>query len=166
MVSSQWIEALCKAASIRLLTTHSSSLRWSMEYHHKAYSCIALPLVQYRILIALNSLTPGRFQRNIRKAIFQPILVIDGWSISCKIVLKWMPMDLTYGKSTLVQVMAWCCQAPSHYLSQCWPRSLSPYGVIRPQWVLSWPSQVRSTAQVGIRMHKYIKWVFCCHLTF
>ena len=37
--------------------------------------------------------------------------------------------------STLVQVMAWCYQAPSHYLSQSWPRSLSPYGVTRPQWV-------------------------------
>ena len=33
--------------------------------------------------------------------------------------------------------MAWCHQAPSHYLSQCWPRSLSPYGVTRPQWVKS-----------------------------
>ena len=31
--------------------------------------------------------------------------------------------------------MAWCRQATSHYLSQCWPRSLSPYDVIRPQWV-------------------------------
>ena len=31
--------------------------------------------------------------------------------------------------------MAWCRQAASHYLSQCWPRSLSPYGVTRPQWV-------------------------------
>ena len=31
--------------------------------------------------------------------------------------------------------MAWCRQATSHYLSQCWPRSLSPYSVIRPQWV-------------------------------
>ena len=31
--------------------------------------------------------------------------------------------------------MAWCRQATSHCLSQCWPRSLSPYGVIRPQWV-------------------------------
>ena len=31
--------------------------------------------------------------------------------------------------------MAWCRQATSHYLSQCWPRSTSPYGVIRPQWV-------------------------------
>ena len=31
--------------------------------------------------------------------------------------------------------MAWCRQATSHYQSQCWPRSLSPYGVIRPSWV-------------------------------
>ena len=37
--------------------------------------------------------------------------------------------------STLVQVMAWCRQATSHYPSQCWPRSLSPYGVTRPEWV-------------------------------
>ena len=92
--------------------------------------CVTLP--QW-----VNSLVPVRFQRNFRKVIFQLILVIDGWNISCKIVLKWMPMDLTDGKSTLVQVMAWCHQATSHYLSQCWPKSLSPYGVIRPQWVNS-----------------------------
>ena len=44
--------------------------------------------------------------------------------------------------------MAWCHQATSHHLSQCWPRSMSPYGVTRPQWVNScgswllaaWPS--------------------------
>ena len=51
------------------------------------------------------------------------------------IVLRWISLDLSDDKSTLVQVMAWCRQAKSHYLSQCWPRSLSPYGVIRPQWV-------------------------------
>ena len=43
--------------------------------------------------------------------------------------------NLTDGKSTLVQVFAWCPQAASHYLSQCWPRSLSPHGVIRPCWI-------------------------------
>ena len=37
--------------------------------------------------------------------------------------------------SILVQVMAWCRQATSHYLSKCWPWSLSQYGVIRPQWL-------------------------------
>ena len=38
-------------------------------------------------------------------------------------------------KSTLVQVMAWCRQATSHYLSQCWLSSLSLYGIAGPQWV-------------------------------
>ena len=38
-------------------------------------------------------------------------------------------------ESTLAQVMAWCLTAPSHYLSQCWPRSISPYGLTRLQWV-------------------------------
>ena len=46
-----------------------------------------------------------------------------------------MSLDLTDDNSTLVQVMAWCRQATGHYLSQCWPRSMSPYGVTRPQWV-------------------------------
>ena len=46
-----------------------------------------------------------------------------------------MPQDLTVDKSTLVQVMAWCRQATSHYLNQFWPRSSTPYGVTRPQWV-------------------------------
>ena len=48
-----------------------------------------------------------------------------------------MPQDLTDDKSTLVQIMAWCRQATSHYLGQCWPRSMSPNGVTRPQWVKS-----------------------------
>ena len=29
--------------------------------------------------------------------------------------------------------MAWCLQATSHYLNQCWLKSLPPYGVTRPQ---------------------------------
>ena len=37
--------------------------------------------------------------------------------------------------TTLVQVLTWCHQAASHLLNQCWPRSMSPYGVIRPQRV-------------------------------
>ena len=59
----------------------------------------------------------------------------NGWGIYREIALRWISMNPTDDKSTLVQVMAWCRQATSHYLSQCWPRSLSPYGVTRPQWV-------------------------------
>ena len=61
--------------------------------------------------------------------------MIDGWYISFKIALIWMSLDFTDDQSTLVQVMSWCHQAPSHYLSQSSPRSLSPYGVTWPQWV-------------------------------
>ena len=35
-----------------------------------------------------------------------------------------MPQKLTNQKSALVQAMAWCRQATSHYLIQCWPRYL------------------------------------------
>ena len=58
-----------------------------------------------------------------------------GWGISHEIAPRWIPLDLTDDKSTLVQVMAWCHQATSHYLSQCWSRSMSPNGVTRPHWV-------------------------------
>ena len=83
----------------------------------------------------INSLAPGRFWFNFRWVILKLTLVNGGWGISFEIALRWMPLDLTDDKSTLVQVMAWCRQATSHYLSQWWPRSMSPYGVIRPQWV-------------------------------
>ena len=46
-----------------------------------------------------------------------------------------MPLDITDDKSTLVQVIAWRRQATSHYLSQCWPRFMMPYGVTKPPWV-------------------------------
>ena len=83
----------------------------------------------------VNSLSPWTFYCNFRHVTFKQILVIDGWGISCEIVLIWMSLDFDDVQSTLVQVMAWCHQATSHYLSQCWPRYLSPYGITRPQWV-------------------------------
>ena len=84
-----------------------------------------------------NSLAPGRFGCNFKNSIFKLALLIGTFRASFDKVLRWMIQDLTDDKSTLVQVMAWCRQATSHHLSQCWPRSMSPYGVIRPQWVNS-----------------------------
>ena len=86
-------------------------------------------------MLRVNSLAPGRFKVNFRWLSFKLVLVVNGWGISCETALIWMSLDHTYDNSTLVQVMAWCRQATSHYLSQCWPRSMSPYGVTRPQWV-------------------------------
>ena len=60
-----------------------------------------------------------------------------GYDIRSEVSLRWTSLDLNGDKSTLVQVMAWCRQATSHYLNQCWLRCLPPYGVTRPQWVQS-----------------------------
>ena len=63
------------------------------------------------------------------------MLSIFGWVISLEIALRCLSQDYTDDLATLVQVMAWCRQATIHYLSQCCPISLSPYGVTRLQWV-------------------------------
>ena len=83
----------------------------------------------------INSLAPWKFEWIFRHVIFKQILVIDGWGIPCKIALIWMLLDFADDQSTLVQVTALCRQVTSRYQSQCWPRSMSPTGVTRPQWV-------------------------------
>ena len=84
---------------------------------------------------SINSLSPGRSECDSKDVIFDLVLLIGIFRSSHFNALWWMPHDLTDDLSTLVQVMAWCRQATSHYLSQCWLSSLSPYGIARPQWV-------------------------------
>ena len=81
---------------------------------------------------AFNSLAPGGCGCYLKLVIFKLFSSINILSISYEIVFRWMPQGLT-DKSTLVQIMAWCRQATSHYLNQYWPRSMSSYGVTRPQ---------------------------------
>ena len=107
------------------------------------------PWLMYSLTFLVNSLAPGRFECNFRSEIFKLTVVIDGWGISGGIALRWMSLDYTDDKSILVQVMAWCRQATSHYLSQCWPRSMSPYGVTRPQWV---------KGAAGVTIYKMTLW--------
>ena len=46
---------------------------------------------------------------------------------------RWMPQNSADNKPTLVQAMAWCHQATSHYPGQCLSRFMSPYDVTKPQ---------------------------------
>ena len=57
----------------------------------------------------------------------------DMLSIQVNIVMEWKPEDHVDGKSILLQVMAWCHQAGGHYLNQCWPSSMTQYGIPWPQ---------------------------------
>ena len=88
------------------------------------------------IYLTRPSFSLRNFNKILDRKFSKGILVIDDWGISCEIALIWMSLDFTDNQSTLVQVMAWCHQATSHYLSQCWPRSLWPYGVTRPKYSL------------------------------
>ena len=61
--------------------------------------------------------------------------------------------------------MAWCHQTTVHYLCQYWPRSMSLYGVTRPQWVMDHfvyaPSQWEMTLHCNVASHwlgTYTKW--------
>ena len=69
-----------------------------------------------------------------------------------------MQTDLIGDKSTLFQVMAWCCQTPRHYLSQCCPRSMSSYGV-------TWPRCVNYSEEGFSRNHSPHEYSGQCDLT-
>ena len=66
------------------------------------------------------------------KNVILKILQLDIMSTSCETDLRSLSLN---DRLTVVQIMAWCFQAPSHYPNQCWPSSLMTYGITRPQWV-------------------------------
>ena len=73
----------------------------------------------------VNSLSPHSSGFDFKKCNFQ------SWFTECMVSSDLLMIMA----STLVLVMAWYCQAISHYLSQCWPRHMPSFGITRPQWV-------------------------------
>ena len=85
----------------------------------------------------------------------------DQGIISCEKVLRWISSNFHDDKSTLVQVMAWCLQATSHYLCQRWPRRMALYEVIRPQW--GEVPNLNSTWKFNQYIcHVYVMYVYYC----
>ena len=70
-------------------------------------------------------------------AISRCVLVITLMSIPNAVVFRWIALDPTYDKQSLVQVMAWNYQTTgqSLKLNQSWLRSTISYDITRPQWV-------------------------------
>ena len=102
----------------------------------------------------INSLAPGRCGNNFRSVILKHIFrfdIIKRFSgILMRIISYWnCPHETTtepfHDKATLPQVMAWCRQASSHYLSQCSPRSSSPHGVTLGHNELWWKITIADT---------------------
>ena len=86
---------------------------------------------QRHAIYVSNLLVPGRCGSDFKSIIFKQMLQIKFMSNSCEIAPWWIPKNLFDDKSTLIYGMDWCRQATSHYRSQCWPRSMSPFGVTR-----------------------------------
>ena len=70
-------------------------------------------ICMYEMFLSINSLPPGRPRCHFKTAIFNLVLLIGIFTSSKDNALWWIPWDLTDDKSTLVQVMAWCHQAPA-----------------------------------------------------
>ena len=91
----------------------------------------------YYVIVMRN----GRdFGDDIFKCIFENEnvqMLFSDWSLdhSTGIVIMGMLWGNNDGKPSLVLEMAWCHQATSHCMDQCWQRPMTPYGVTRPQLV-------------------------------
>ena len=67
-----------------------------------------------------------------------------------------MPQNPVDDDAKLAPVMAWCRQATKHKQRQCWPRSMSPYGVTGPQnFNSSPPSVVYMRQWIGQHWFRY-----------
>ena len=104
--------------------------------------------VYFILLCCLTHWLLGNCARNFKNIIFKLIMQDSNLGTHCEIILRWMPQNFINEESTSVQVVAHCLITPSHYLSQCWPRSMFLYGINRPQWV-KWFSQAQAEHQVN-----------------
>ena len=72
-----------------------------------------------------NSLASGGYSTDLKIVFSEHILWISLMSTSYETSLMWMSQNTSDDNSTMVQVTTLCYQAASHYLSQCWPKSLA-----------------------------------------
>ena len=116
----------CHSTLLIISTNNKSTLVQVMAWCRRATS-------HYLGQCWLRSLSPHGVTRPqwVKSVIFKLLLWIHICSYSYVISLRGMPQNPFDDNPTLVQVMAWCRQAASHYLSRCWPRSMSPYGITR-----------------------------------
>ena len=84
-------------------------------------------------LLTCTHVMPWLYQYIVHAACYcLPTIFLTHWSLWENMIFKLIMQKLTNENSTLFQVMAWCCQATSHYLRQHnQPRSVLLLGVTR-----------------------------------
>ena len=103
-----------------------------LTFHHYLWCIIICVKANF-----VGSLAIGRCWYNFIYSLVKPLQLLWNNSQVNAILhqccrhweFRWMPHDLNDDKPTLVQVRAWCHQAPSLYLNQSWPSSMMPHGI-------------------------------------
>ena len=93
---------------------------------HWAYDYLSM------LVLKLNHVSKRghwRCSNNYKSVNFLLMLQLELFSVSCEISFRCMLQGPIDDKASLDPVTA-----PIHYLIQCWPRSMLPYGITRPQW--------------------------------
>ena len=96
---------------------------WYPPYVHSHNTLIWKWVVGFK---NINSFAPDRMLWNFREVRLKLIFLIDGTRIPCEMAPRWMALDFTNEKSSLVQVIASCRRVHTF---------ISPCGVTRPQLV-------------------------------
>ena len=109
--NSTYYRSLSKNSDVKPRISHCDSQNLQFKTHPEIWP-------SYRQIFKMSLYYKTRLILETRRyVIFRLILVIDNWGISCEIALIWMSPHFIDDQSTLVEVMAWCRQATSHYLS-------------------------------------------------
>ena len=87
-----WLKISCELAACGYSTHRCSEYRRVQQ------------VVLWTWHITLQLIGPGGLQWNFGNAVLQLIAEIDGWGISCEIVLRLMSLDVTDDGSILVQL--------------------------------------------------------------
>ena len=91
-----------------------------------AYKCHATPLLTHWLLGNMTIILKVYFSNSLYGTVPRT-LAVELLSGECHRPPR--------ARGELLEVMAWCRQAKSHYLSQSWSRFMSRHGVTKSQWV-------------------------------
>ena len=116
------------SATVRSPTVNISRLHTKAIYDFGLTGSSTLAQIRKHIF---NSLDPGTCNSTFINVLPEHMQRIKFTNTSWEIAFRWMSESTLDDKSTLVQAMAWCRQAPSHFLSRCLPIFLSPHVVTR-----------------------------------
>ena len=118
-----------QALHVYHLTAGKGGPYWYMAcklQDYSSFSVLAMELQHYRLALSHRYVYPILTRTKIwhwmtkKKKIEFLIAIYIITELFYMFSFGWVSDDLSNDQSSLVQVMAWCLQAPSHYLNQWW----------------------------------------------